>query len=159
MSEQKIVTFLWFNDNAEEAVDFYCSVFERSRVLGVMRCGDAGPGPRGSVLTITFELEGQRYIALNGGPTFKFTEAISLMVQCDTQDEIDRYWSRLLEGGQESQCGWLKDKFGLSWQICPRVLLSMIQDKDHARADRAMSAMMQMRKLDIAMLVAAYEGK
>ena len=102
MSEQKIVTFLWFNDNAEQAVEFYCSVFKRSKVLDVMRCGDVGPGPRGSVLTITFELEGQRYIALNGGPTFKFTEAISLMVQCDTQDEIDHYWSRLLEGARKA---------------------------------------------------------
>lgn len=160
MPDQKIVTFLWFNNNAEEAVNFYCSVFKRSKILDVMRCGGVGPGPRGSVLTITFELEGQQYIALNGGPTFKFNEAISLLVQCDTQDEVDHYWSKLTSGGgQESQCGWLKDKFGLSWQICPRVLLKMIQDKDTARADRTMSAMMQMQKLDIAKLTAAYEGK
>ncbi len=157
---QKIVTFLWFDDNAEEAVDFYCSVFKRSRILDVMRWGDVGPGPKGSVLTITFELEGQEYIALNGGPQFKFNEAVSLLIQCDTQDEVDHYWSALTSGGgEESQCGWLKDKFGLSWQVCPRVLLKMIQDKDRVRADRAMAAMMNMRKLDIAALRAAYDGR
>ena len=134
MPDQKIVTFLWFNNNAEEAVNFYCSVFERSKILDVMRCGGVGPGPRGSVLTITFELEGQQYIALNGGPTFKFNEAISLLIQCDTQDEVDHYWSKLTSGGgQESQCGWLKDKFGLSWQIVPRSLPAMMSDPDPAR--------------------------
>jgi len=161
MSEaQKIITFLWFNTNAEEAVNHYLSIFKNSKMLDIVRWGEVGPGPKGSVLTITFELNGQRFIALNGGPEFKFSEAISLLISCDTQDEIDYYWSKLIAGGgSESQCGWLKDKFGLSWQVCPKVMLEMLNGKDQKKTDRAMAAMMTMRKMDIAKLRAAYEGR
>lgn len=157
--KQKIATFLWFDTNAEEAVNHYLSIFENSKVLSIARCGDVGPGPKGSVLTIKFQLEGQEYIALNGGPMFKFTEAISLLIYCDTQDEIDHYWSRLSAGGSESDCGWLKDKFGLSWQVCPRILLDMISDKDQNKSSRAMAAMMTMQKMDIKKLKDAFEGR
>jgi len=157
--KQKITTFLWFNTNAEEAVNHYLSIFKNSKILEIARCGDVGPGPKGSVLTIKFQLEGQEYIALNGGPMFKFTEAISLMINCETQDEIDYYWSKLSAGGSESDCGWLKDKFGLSWQVCPRILLDMISDRDQQKSNRAMTAMMKMQKLDIKKLKAAYEGR
>src|SRR5512140_2850668 len=131
---QKITTFLWFDANAEEAVSHYTSIFKDSKVLAVTRYGDAGPGPKGSVMTITFQLEGQEFTALNGGPQYKFNEATSLMVKCDTQEEVDRLWSALTAGGEEVACGWLKDRFGLSWQIVPSVFMKMIQDKDPARS-------------------------
>jgi len=156
---QKIVTCLWFDGNAEEAMNHYLSIFKNSKKLDILRWGDVGPGPKGSILTVEFELEGQRYVGLNGGPQFKFNEAISLMVPCETQQEIDYYWSKLSEGGAESECGWLKDKFGVSWQVYPRVLLELLKDKDANKAGRAMAAMMTMRKMDLAKLRAAYEGK
>jgi predicted 3-demethylubiquinone-9 3-methyltransferase (glyoxalase superfamily) len=156
--KQKITTFLWFNDNAEEATNFYISVFKNSKVLNTTRYGDAGPGPKGSVMTITFQLEGQEFIALNGGPQFKFNEAISLLVNCDTQKEIDELWSKLTAGGQEVDCGWLKDKYGLFWQITPRVLLEMIQDKDAEKANRVFEAMLKMKKIEIEPLKQAYDG-
>jgi predicted 3-demethylubiquinone-9 3-methyltransferase (glyoxalase superfamily) len=155
----EITTFLTYNNQAEEAVRHYLAIFENGKILDTMRYGDAGPGPKGSVLTLTFELFGQTFIALNGGPSFTFTQGISLFVRCDTQAEIDRYWTKLTEGGgKEIQCGWLVDKFGVSWQIVPKVLGDMIGDKDTAKAGRAMQAMMQMKKLDIATLKRAYEG-
>ena len=158
-AKQKITTFLWFDANAEEAVNHYVSIFGNSKVLAVTRCGDAGPHPKGTVLVIKFRLEGQEFAAMNGGPSVKFTDAISLMVNCETQDEIDELWGKLSRGGAKVACGWLKDKFGLSWQITPRVLLDMIHDPDTKRADRAMKAMMKMKKLDIAKLEKAYRGK
>jgi predicted 3-demethylubiquinone-9 3-methyltransferase (glyoxalase superfamily) len=148
---QKITPFLWFDANAEEAVNFYLSIFKNSRILKVARYGDTGPGPAGTVMTISFQLEGQEFIALNGGPHFKFTEAISLSVSCETQEELDDYWSKLTAGGgQEVQCGWLKDKFGLSWQVNPPILAELLTDKDAKKAQRVMTAMMQMKKIDIA---------
>jgi predicted 3-demethylubiquinone-9 3-methyltransferase (glyoxalase superfamily) len=157
-AQQKITPFLWYDGDAEEAVDHYVSIFGDAKVLSVVRCGDVGPGPKGSVLTIQFQLEGQQFVALNGGPQFRFTEAISLMVNCTTQAEIDALWSKLTDGGEESQCGWLKDRFGLSWQITPAKLLDMLRDPDPARAARVMQAMLPMRKLDLARLEAAYRG-
>lgn len=156
---QKITPFLWFNDNAEEAVNFYCSVFPNSKLLGITRYGDAGPGPKGTVMTVSFQLHGQEFTALNGGPTFKFTEAISMVVNCETQQEVDDYWKKLSDGGQEVECGWLKDKYGLSWQITPTVLMEMLLDKDPQKADRVYKAMLQMKKIDIAKLKQAYEQK
>jgi predicted 3-demethylubiquinone-9 3-methyltransferase (glyoxalase superfamily) len=157
---QKIVPFLWFNDNAEEAINFYTSIFKNSKITKVTRCGDAGPGPKGTVMTATFQLEGQDFYALNGGPHFKFTEAISLFVNCETQAEVDDLWTKLLAGGgKESQCGWLKDRFGLSWQIVPTALGRMLNDPDPEKAKRVMQAMLQMVKIDIAKLQAAYEGR
>jgi predicted 3-demethylubiquinone-9 3-methyltransferase (glyoxalase superfamily) len=154
---QKITTFLWFNQEAEEAASFYVSLFEDSKILGVSRYGDAGPGPKGSAMTVEFQLAGQKFIALNGGPQFKFTEAISLLVSCDSQDEIDTLWSKLTaNGGQEIECGWLKDKFGLSWQIVPSRFMQMIQDKDPERSQRVMQAMLTMKKFDIARIEEAY---
>ena len=155
---QKITTFLWFDNNAEEAVNFYTSVFKNSKIRNIARQGEAGPLPKGSVLTIGFELNGQQFIALNGGPQFKFTEAISLLVHCQTQEEIDYYWEKLSEGGQEVACGWLKDKFGLSWQITPDVMLQFLTDPDEKRKDRVMKAMMQMKKLEIKPLLDAAKG-
>lgn len=156
---QKITPFLWFDNNAEEAAHFYTSIFKNSKVGKVARYGDAGPGPKGSVMTITFELEGQDYVALNGGPHFKFTEAVSFVINCESQKEIDYYWEKLLAGGgKEQQCGWLKDKFGLSWQVVPTILEEMVQDKDPKKADRVMKAMLQMIKIDIAALKRAYEA-
>jgi predicted 3-demethylubiquinone-9 3-methyltransferase (glyoxalase superfamily) len=146
---QKITTFLWFDNNAEQAIDFYVSVFNNSKLLSLIRHGEAGPGPKGTVLGATFQLEGQQFFALNGGPKFKFTEAISLFVSCETQEEIDDLWEKLSAGGWKDRCGWLKDKFGLSWQIVPAILLELLQDQDSAKADRVMRAMMQMGKLDI----------
>ena len=154
---QKITPFLWFDNNAEEAVNHYLSIFKNSRIGTVVRCGDAGPGPKGSVLTIAFQLEGQEFIALNGGPVFKFNEAISLSVDCKSQTEVDDLWEKLSDGGQKSQCGWLKDKFGLSWQVVPTALVEMLQDKDAERAKRVMAAMLQMSKIDIALLKQAYD--
>jgi predicted 3-demethylubiquinone-9 3-methyltransferase (glyoxalase superfamily) len=152
---QKITTFLWFDDNAEEAANYYTSIFRNSKILNVARYGDAGPGPKGTVMTVVFELEGQEFIALNGGPQFKFTEAISLLVSCDSQKEVDELWSKLTAGGEESMCGWLKDKFGLSWQIIPTALPRLLQDPDPKKAKRVMEAMLQMKKIDIARLEAA----
>jgi len=154
--KQKITTFLWFDGNAEEAANHYTSIFKNSKILDVARYGDAGPGPKGSVMVVNFELEGQEFIALNGGPQFKFTEAISLVVNCVTQKEVDEFWSKLSAGGAESQCGWLKDKFGLSWQVVPRVLSELLQDPDPKKSKRVMEAMLQMRKIDIAGLQKAY---
>jgi len=156
---QKITTFLWFDNNAEEAVNFYVSIFKNSKVLNTLRYGDAGPGPKGTVMTIAFELDGQQFTALNGGPHFKFTEAISLVVHCQTQEEVDHFWEKLSEGGQKVDCGWLKDKFGLSWQITPDVLLELLQDSDNQKSERVMKAMMTMKKLDIARLKQAAAGQ
>jgi len=146
---QKINPFLWFNDQAEEAMNFYLSIFKNSKVVSVSRFGDAGPGPKGKVMVASFELEGQKFMALNGGPEFAFTEAISFLVNCETQQEVDYFWEKLLEGGQPSRCGWLKDKFGLSWQIVPTILLELLGDKDPEISKRVMQAMMQMIKLDM----------
>jgi predicted 3-demethylubiquinone-9 3-methyltransferase (glyoxalase superfamily) len=148
--QQKISSFLWFDNNAEEAVNFYVSVFKKSKVRKTIHYGETGPGPKGSVMTIDFQLDGQEFTALNGGPHFKFTEAISLVVHCKTQEEVDYYWDKLGAGGQIIECGWLKDKFGLSWQIVPDVLLESLQDDDPQKKDRVMKAMMKMKKLDVA---------
>ena len=157
-STQKIITFLWFDNNAEEAINHYVSIFENSRILSLTRNGEGGPVPKGTVLVGTFELEGQRFMALNGGPLFKFTEAISLYVDCQTQEEVDALWEKLSASGKKDRCGWLKDKFGLSWQIIPRALGEMMQDKDPERAKRVMQAMLQMGKIDIKRLRQAYDG-
>jgi len=157
---QKITPFLWFDNNAEQAAEFYVSVFKNSKILNVSRYGDAGPGPKGSVMVVNFQLAGQEFTALNGGPLFKFSEAFSLVVNCENQKELDEYWSKLTSGGgQESQCGWLKDKFGFSWQIVPTELGTLISGKDPAKANRVMQALLQMKKLDIAKLRLAAEGK
>jgi len=157
---QKITPFLWFDNNAEEAAQFYVSVFKNSRILSVSRYGDAGPGPKGSVMVVSFQLEGQQFTALNGGPQFKFSEAFSFVVSCENQAEIDYYWNKLTSaGGQESQCGWLKDKFGFSWQIVPTALGKLMTDKDPTKANRVMQALLQMKKLDIATLEEAAEGR
>ena len=156
---QKITTFLWFNNDAEEAANYYTSIFKNSKILDVSRYGEVGPGPKGSVMIVKFQLAGQEFVALNGGPQFKFTEAISLMVNCESQQEIDELWRKLTAGGQESQCGWLKDKFGLSWQIVPTELGKLMSAKDPAKANRVMQALLQMKKLDIAKLQQAAEGK
>ncbi|GAA2837437.1 VOC family protein [Kitasatospora paracochleata] len=159
MAEQKITTFLWFDHQAEEAAAFYTSVFPGSRVVDVQRYGEAGPGVAGTVMTVTFELAGQRFIALNGGPLFPFTEAISLQIDCDSQAEVDAYWAALTEGGgQEVECGWLKDRYGLSWQVVPKVLMEMISDPDPERSARVTRAMLGMRKLNVQGLRDAYEG-
>ena len=157
-SKQKITTFLWFDGNAEDAAKHYTSIFKNSKVLEVIRYGDAGPGPKGSVMIVRFQLEGQEFIGLNGGPQFKFTEAISLAVTCETQTEVDELWSRLSAGGEEGQCGWLKDRFGLSWQIVPAALPELIRDPDPARSNRVVQAMMQMKKIDIAAIEGARRG-
>ena len=155
---QKITPFLWYDTQAEAAANFYCSIFKNSNITSIARYGDSGPGPKGSVMTVAFELDGQPFTALNGGPHFKFTEAVSFVVNCETQAEVDRYWDKLLEGGQPSQCGWLKDQYGLSWQIVPNVLMEMLQDKDPQKSQRVMAAMMKMIKLDIPTLQKAYDG-
>jgi predicted 3-demethylubiquinone-9 3-methyltransferase (glyoxalase superfamily) len=156
---QRITTFLWFDKEAEEAAKFYCSIFQDSKILETARYGDAGPGPKGSVMTVQFQLDGQEFIALNGGPQFKFTEAVSLSVACKDQKEVDYYWEKLSTGGQKSQCGWLKDKYGLSWQVNPTILGEMLTDKDAKKAKRAMEAMLQMQKIDIRKLQEAYKGE
>src|SRR5215213_1658931 len=146
----KVTPFLWFDTEAEEAATFYTSIFENSRVTNVARYGEAGPRPAGMVMTVSFELDGQEFIALNGGPDFKFNEAISLQVSCNGQEEVDEFWSKLSEGGEEGPCGWLKDKYGLSWQIVPTRLYELLDDPDRGKCQRAMQAMLGMRKLDIA---------
>jgi predicted 3-demethylubiquinone-9 3-methyltransferase (glyoxalase superfamily) len=157
--EQKITPFLWFDDNAEEAINFYTSIFKDSKITNVSRYGEVGPGPKGSLMTATFQLHGQEFIALNGGPMFKFTEAVSFFVKCKTQEEIDDFWEKLSAGGQKSQCGWLKDKFGLSWQIVPPILGELLNDQDAEKSKRVMMAMMKMGKIEIQKLKDAYEGK
>ena len=153
---KKITPCLWFDGNAEEAMNFYISIFKNFKVGEVMRYGDAGPGPKGSVLTVAFELEGQEFIALNGGPMYQFSPAVSFFVNCDTQEEIDEFWEKLSEDGQTQQCGWLTDKYGVTWQIVPRMLGTMLQDEDAAKSKRVMQAMLKMTKLDIALLQQAY---
>jgi predicted 3-demethylubiquinone-9 3-methyltransferase (glyoxalase superfamily) len=147
-----ITPFLWFDDQAEEAAQLYTSVFENSKILSVTQYGEPGPGKPGSAMTVEFELEGQRFIGLNGGPNYSFTEAVSFQVSCETQEEVDRFWDALTEGGEEGPCGWLKDRFGLSWQIIPTALPRLLTDPDREKADRAMQAMLQMKKLKIAEL-------
>jgi len=154
----KITTFLWYDTQAEEAANFYVSIFPNSKIVTIARYGDGAPRPKSSVMTVTFELDGQKFIALNGGPLFKFTDAISLLIECKSQEEVDHYWTRLLEGGQESQCGWLKDKFGLSWQVTPTALGEMLSDPDRAKANRVMQAMLKMKKIDIPALQRAYHN-
>ena len=156
---QQITPFLWFDNQAEEAMNFYVSIFKNSKVLGCSRYGEGGPGPKGAVMVATFELDGQEFMALNGGPQFKFTEAISFVVLRETQAEIDEMWEKLSAGGQPSQCGWLKDKFGLSWQVIPPMLSGLMQDEDPERAKRVMQAMLKMTKIDIAALQQAYDGE
>ncbi len=154
---QKITPFLWFNDNAEEAATFYVSVFPKSKILATTHYTEVGPGPAGSVMTVEFELDGQRFVALNGGPHFKFTEAISLVVNCETQPELDKMWDKLLAGGgQPVQCGWLKDRFGLSWQVVPTILTELLEHADSETANRVMQAMLKMVKLDIQALEGAH---
>jgi predicted 3-demethylubiquinone-9 3-methyltransferase (glyoxalase superfamily) len=154
----KISPFLWFDNKAEEAMNFYVSVFKNSKVLGVSRYGEAGPGPKGSVMTASFELDGQKFTALNGGPLFKYTEAISFVIPCKNQEEVDYYWSKLTgDGGEESMCGWLKDKFGLSWQVVPDALIELMQVKDPKKSSAVMGAMIKMRKIDIKTLQEAHD--
>jgi predicted 3-demethylubiquinone-9 3-methyltransferase (glyoxalase superfamily) len=157
---QKITPMLWFDNQAEEAMNFYIAVFKNSKVLSVARYGDAGPGPKGSVMTAAFELDGQKFTALNGGPIFRFTEAVSFVINVKTQEEVDYYWSKLTgDGGQESMCGWLKDKFGLSWQVVPEALIELIQVKDPKKSQRVMQAMMKMKKIIIKDLQDAHDEK
>ncbi len=159
MAGQKITPFLWFDKQAEEAAQFYVSIFKNSKILNVSRYGDAGPGPKGSVMVVNFQIAGQEFTALNGGPLFKFSEAFSFVVNCENQQEVDEYWDKLTSGGgQESQCGWLKDKFGFSWQIVPTALAKLMSDKDPANASRVMQTLLQMKKIDIATLEEAAKG-
>ena len=160
---QKITPFLWFDDNAEEAAKFYTSIFKKSKIIDIAHYGEsaaeASGRPKGTVMTVTFELEGQRFMALNGGPIFKFSPAISFLVSCETQKEIDSFWEKLSEeGGEQEQCGWLKDRFGVSWQIVPSVLGEMIQDKDAEKSEKVVKALIQMKKIDIQSLQKAYAG-
>lgn len=154
---QKITTFLWFDNQAEEAVNLYTSLFKNSKINTVRRYGKTGPGPEGSVMTITFQLEGQEFYALNGGPHFKFTPAISLFVSCETQAEVDELWEKLSAGGHKDRCGWLQDKYGLSWQIIPKALMELMGDPDPEKSARVMKAMMQMSKIDIDTLKKAHD--
>jgi len=155
---QKITPFLWFDGKAEEAVNFYVSIFKNSKVGSITRYGDAGPGPKGTVMIATFQLEGQDFIALNGGPQYSFTPAISLFVDCKTQEEVDDLWNKLSEGGKTDRCGWLRDKYGLSWQIVPSTLRELMADKDPEKSERVWTAMLQMDKIDIKALQQAYHG-
>ena len=155
---QRITTNLWFDGNAEEAAEFYCSVFKNSRVISKAHYTESAPGETGTVMTVEWELDGQRFVGINGGPQFKFSEAISLQIDCETQEEIDYYWDRLTDGGEESVCGWLKDRFGLSWQVTPTGMDEIFSDPDPERANRAMAAMLKMKKLDIAVLRAAADN-
>ena len=154
----RITPNLWFDTQGQEAAEFYCSIFPNSKITNVSYYGEAGPGPAGTVLTVDFVLDGQEYTAINGGPEFTFTEAISLLINCKDQDEVDYYWSKLTEGGQEVQCGWLKDRYGLSWQVCPEGMMELINDPDPERSQRAMKAMLAMKKLDLAALQAAADA-
>jgi predicted 3-demethylubiquinone-9 3-methyltransferase (glyoxalase superfamily) len=157
---QKISPFLWFDTQAEEAANFYVSIFKNSKILKVARYGEAGPGPAGTVMIVSFQIEGQEFIALNAGPRFKFTEAISFVINCQTQEEVDHFWNELTAGGgQESMCGWLKDRFGLSWQVTPTILGELMADKDPKKAQRVMQAMLKMQKIDIAALKRAHTGE
>jgi predicted 3-demethylubiquinone-9 3-methyltransferase (glyoxalase superfamily) len=162
-TKQKISLCLWFDDQAEEAASFYVSIFEKSRIGRIARYDRAAAAaagrPEGSVMTVEFELDGQEFLALNGGPLFKFTEALSLVVRCETQDEVDHFWGKLSAGGREVQCGWLKDRFGVSWQIVPTMLPEMLQDKDPEKSRRVMAVMLKMTKLDVRRLQDAYEGR
>jgi len=159
MPNQKITPFLWFDTQSEQAAEFYTSIFKNSKILHVSRYGDAGPGPKGAVMVVNFQLAGQEFTALNGGPQFKFSEAFSFVVNCANQQEVDEYWSKLTaDGGRESMCGWLKDKFGFSWQIVPTELGQLLRDKDPKQANRVMQALLQMKKLDLAKLKAAAAG-
>ncbi|HZV35002.1 MAG TPA: VOC family protein [Verrucomicrobiae bacterium] len=159
IKKQKIVPFLWFDKNAEQAVNFYVSLFKNSRIVDVMFYGEAGPMPKGTVMTITFELEGQRFIALNGGPNFKFSPAISLFVNCTDQKEVDHLYKKLAAGGEELQCAWVTDKFGVTWQIVPTILLDLLSDKDATKVKNVTLAMFKMKKIDIKKLQAAYREK
>lgn len=152
----KITPFLWFDHQAEEAVNFYLSVFEGSKKLLVTRYGEGSPAPKGSVMTVNFVLNGQEFVALNGGPAYQFTPAVSFVVNCESQTEVDEYWGKLSEGGRQDQCGWLTDKFGVSWQIIPKVLVTLLSDRDPAKSQRVMQAMLKMKKIDIAALWEAY---
>ena len=154
---QKITPFLWYDGRAEEAANFYVSIFKNSRIGDLMRYGDAGPGPKGSVMSVNFQLEGQDFIALNGGPQFTFSPAISFFVTCQTQEEVDQLWAKLSEGGKNHHCGWIQDKFGVSWQIIPSALGTMLRDKDPKKAKKVMQAMLQMDKIDIKRLKEAYD--
>ena len=154
---QKITPFLWFDGNAEEAVNFYVSIFEDAKILNLSRYGEAGPGPKGAVMSATFQLQGQEFIALNGGPQFKFTPAISFFVHCQTQEEVDELWEKLSAGGRKDRCGWLTDKYGLSWQIIPDVLGKMLNDPDKEKSKRVMTAMLQMDKIEVKKLEQAYQ--
>ena len=160
---QKITPFLWFDDKAEEAVNFYVSIFKNSKIGSIARYGEAGAEvsgrQKGTVMTVTFQLDGQEFVALNGGPIFNFSPAISFVVNCETQEEVDRLWERLSEGGEREQCGWLKDKYGVSWQVVPSVLVEMLQGRDAERSERVMKAMLQMNKIDIEGLKKAYEHR
>jgi len=156
---QKITPFLWFDDKAEEAMNFYVSVFKNSKVVSISRYDEAGPRPAGSVMTASFVLEGQEFVALNGGPQFTFTPAISFVVNCTTQEEVDELWAKLSAGGKEVQCGWLEDRYGLSWQIVPTVLIELLNDPDPVKTNRVMQAMLQMIKIDIEGLRRAYDGE
>ena len=155
----KITPFLWFDNQAEDAMNFYVSIFKSSKVVAVTRNVEGGPGPKGTVLTAAFQLDGQPFTALNGGPQFKFTEAVSFVVHCESQNEVDEYWGKHSAGGATQQCGWLKDKYGLSWQIVPTALPAMLQDKDSAKVGRVIKALMPMTKIDIGKLKEAYEGR
>jgi predicted 3-demethylubiquinone-9 3-methyltransferase (glyoxalase superfamily) len=155
----KITPFLWFDNNAEEAMKFYTSIFKNSKIGEIQRYGEAGPGPKGQLMTGTFQIEGQEFMALNGGPTYKFSPAISFFVSCETQAEVDELWEKLSAGGAEVQCGWIKDKFGVSWQIIPKVLGELLGNKDPRKSQRVMKAMLKMVKIDVEGLKRAYEGK
>jgi predicted 3-demethylubiquinone-9 3-methyltransferase (glyoxalase superfamily) len=156
---KKITPFLWFDTKAEEAVDFYVSLFKKSKILKVVRYGEAGPGPKGSVMVVDFQINGQRFTAINGGPQFKFTPAVSFFVNCDTQAEIDRLWKKLSEGGKPSRCGWIDDKYGLTWQIAPTIISKLLGDKDPNKSKRVMEAMLKMDKMDLKVLKKAYNQK
>ncbi len=158
MTSDGFTTCLWFDGQAEEAADHYLSIFENSRLGRITRYTEAGPGPAGSVVTVEFELNGQKFVGLNGGPEFKFNEAISFQIHCDDQDEVDYYWSRLSDGAEEGPCGWLKDKYGVSWQVVPKVLIDMVNDPDAEKAKRAMEAMLKMGKLEVGELERAFKG-
>ncbi len=156
---QKITPCLWFDTQAEEAARFYVSIFKNSKIGAISRYGESGPGPAGSVMTVTFQLDGQEFMGLNGGPIFKFNEAVSFVVNCENQEEVDQMWAKLSSGGQEVQCGWLKDRYGVSWQIVPRILGELMKDPDPAKTQRVMKALLQMKKLSVDGLRRAYEGR